>query len=583
MAFVLTELPEQGDLYPMETERRRWRWSLLMASIPLVGFVMLGLRYLGFVRDDWNHYVNMRDLHEQGSIGQAMWLLATNDWFGAHELRIFFGSFMTHYFVSETGALAPIAIYAIQLAMHVSSAALVGYLIWRFTGSQLGTLAAALLLTFAPTISQAPLWINNLFFVQPWFLLCLTATLMSIRRLRSGWKVTAITATAFMCQFSGEATIPLLYGLLLFFAFHGVLHSLRFRDRIGAVLPLLIATVSLVVYLQFIVTRPAAGPINVPAWDTVRAYMEGFRDQFQALNDVTSAQYGSGSVPISPVAMVAAGTLAACALIALSIVPAHSLGGIRALARATLVIMIALPLACLPMLFGVVTGARPGPDLRYQYVPSQVAYALFILVLLLAGARLGHGAARVLKLTFGVVVTYTLFVTVFNIADIWGLQRAIDSRIWAQVEKSLSATTTSVVTYNPNHPYLMAPYHSNAVSDFQADWGVAGRIAWEHPDWSRVNVYRDAQLLDDGDIALRGYYGDVTSCEREESNIAAGWDSTLYMTFDYGPSMGDLASSPLVVTSDILEYEASRDSLRNRTPEASPWPVASAMAACVGP
>ncbi len=559
----------------------RTRISALLTLISLSGFVIIGVRTLGFVRDDWNHYVNMRALHNEHSVLEALQLLASNDWFGAHELRIFFGSFVTHYVIAGLGAAAPFTIYAVQLLMHAASAVIVGWIVWRMTGSQVGAAAAAIVLTYAPTTSQGALWVNNLFFVQPWFLLCLTALILIARRIPRPWMLTLATITGLLCQFSGEATIPVLYGLLAIAAVVQWRESSRWRQRLATAIPITVNLLALSLYLTVVVTRPPTTALTWPTSELLDGYVEGVRRQFGELTDISSVQYGAGSVPFTAVAIIAIIIIGAVSVAALFTASPRMSPGRARLLRLLGCLVFGLLLSFLPMLAGIVTGARTGPDLRYLYVPSQLMYASLVVLLLAVARELGHRGITAYRILVSIAACYFIALTTYNIIDIWGSQQRVDDRIWAQVDALVTERTTTIITFNPNHQYLMAPYHSNAISDFQADWGVAGRISWLHPTWPRPGVFRDAQLLPSKDLALRGYYGDATSCIPADQLSADGPDDVLYVTYDYGPTFSDLIDSPLLVTRDFAEYQRSRDAILASTPAA--WHVAAAESACATP
>jgi hypothetical protein len=555
---------------------REHKAALGFVGIALLGYLAISVRSLGFTRDDWNHYVNMRDLHKSLSLPEALSQLTSNEWFGGHELRIFFGSFFTHYLLSPLEGLASFAAYAVQTGMHVASAAIVGYLVWRLLGSQLAAVCTALLLTFAPTISQPSLWINNLFFVQPWFLLCVT--LLALIVVRRGWlRTILVSVLAIACQFSGEATIPLLYGVLITFAVLDLRSTPGVVKRVQAVIPTFLGVAALAFYLDRIVIRPPGQELHLPGWVHIQAYSQGVRDQFIAMSDVTSAQFGAGSLTPSWPTIIVMFLLAGCGVAATLLSPGRMTATRKRQWQILSFLVGGLLLALVPLMLGMVTGARPGPDLRYLYVPSQVLYAGIVVMLSVITARLGARGLRSIKGLLCVIVAYSICTTTYNVMDIWGHQREIDAQIWAKVDSVLTPSTRRIITFNPNHQYLMAPYHSNAVSDFQADWGVAGRISWLHPDWERLQVFRDARSLPNGDVALRGYYGDVVDCLHAHDAVPG---QTIYMTYDYGPTFADLDSSPLLVTTSLDEYERSRDEILSRHQDAQIWPVESYTNGC---
>ena len=559
-----------------------WSAARAVVAATLVGYWVTYVCNLGFARDDWNHYVNMRDLHMNSSVIEAVWSIATNDWFGAHELRVFFGSFLTHYVVSVVGGLSSLAIYAIQGGMHVASAAIAGWIMWKLLRSRQAGVVTALLLTFAPTIAQPAMWINNLFFVQPWFLLCLVVALLMAKKRSFLWTIiTAVLAVA--CQFSGEATIPLLYGVLALFAVLDLRVATSWGARLRAVTPIVVSAVSMTVYLIGVATRPEGTQLQIPTWEALVSYAQGVREQFLAMSDVTSGQYGLESVGSSLATVLIALALCLLAVAGILWAPAGMLASRTQQWRVLAVLFCCLLLTLVPLFLGMVTGARPGPDLRYLYVPSLIFYLLIVVIVLMVAQSLGSRSMRVIKALFCVLIVYSICATTFNIVDIWGQQRRIDNGIWAKADALLDGSTQAIVTFNPNHQYLMAPYLSNAVSDFQADWGVAGRVSWLHPEWERLEVFRDAHLDPSGAIAFRGYYGDSTSCFTIPTNGPAIEDQVIYMTYDYGRTFADLDSAPLLVTKDLAEYERSRNDILNRHPDATRWSAASIEGACATP
>jgi hypothetical protein len=544
-------------------------WFLGIAAA--VAFVPIGLWNLGFVRDDWNHYVNMRDLHSAMPWWEAVSLLASNEWFGAHELRIFFGSFLAHYLIAPLGELAPLAAYLWLLSLHVGAALLAAWCLWRLLQSQVLSLAAMILLTYWPTISQPALWLNNLFFVQPWFFLTLTVALAILLWRRPVPMAFAVSAAALAAAFSGEAAIPVLLGTLFVLPVAMFVLTRSLKQASWACVPLGSVIAALAAYLAWIVVWPASSPLDVTRLAEFGTYLASARDQFMNLVSPGSAQFGAGS--ITPSISTWAIVLALMVAVALAIFLGRTaVAGAQWRRRWVIGLVLSggLLLAVFPWAMGVVTGSRPGPDLRYLYVPSAFLVLLLVLVLDCVASVRFRWATWTGKSAVVLVSALALYTTIFNITVVWSLQRDVDERIWSEVRKHLGPSTHSIVTFHPQHPYLMAPYHSNAVSDFQADWGLAGRISWENPSWLRVGVYRDAEVIN-GEVVGRHYYDSGTTCLGHES----GSGDVIFMTYDYGPYLGDLYGSPLLVTTDVSEFIASRNALleASEAPTRPPWGV----------
>jgi len=527
----------------------------------VLAIVPIGLSHLRFARDDWSHYAALRDLRLSHSFWESLHLIITNEWFGAHELRIFFGAFVTHFLISYTGSAAMYVAYATQLTMHAVAGGIWGWIAWRQSRSfKLGA-CVSLALVYLPPVSQPVLWINNLFFVQNWFFLALSALAMQCRL-----KPLVGTGLFSLCllgsAFSGESTLLAVVLISGVFSILNLRKSRTLRDRVLAVFPSLILCIALATYLALIVQWPT-GPgseLNFSALRNFDSYLSGVVNQSISLVDPLSVRYGSGSVSPSITTLIISLLVSVLAVIGIYLGANDECGSIAKL-KLLSVPLLGACCAIMPMALGVITGSRPGPDLRYLGFLMSCVVA--------GGAIIAHYLASVIlrrREYFAHIVAvfalYSISVTTFNIIDVWGLQREVDARIWSQVDNLLDKETYAIVTFNPNHMYLMAPWHSNAVSDFQADWGVAGRIRWKHPNWKRVNVFRDATMTPNT-LYFREYYNETFVCAPPE--VFDNQSSVIYITYDYGPEFADLLTAPLLVTTRYEEYRRSQDEILSRS------------------
>lgn len=547
-------------------------WALAAAGI----YVLVGVSLLRFARDDWNHYVNMRQLHETMAPAEAISQLVDNQWFGAHELRSFFGSFLVHFMIEPLGAAAPHVAYAVQLTMHACAALAIGWVVWRYTKWQTLGIAVALTVLFVPVASAATLWVNNLFFVQPWFLLAMTVLLAWLSSLGAKPLYLFASLTAVACQFSGEAFIPSLYAFLFAVLLRAVFVDRTPRTVIIAAVPPVVAALTFVGYYLFVVVRPPKSDWVWSRLEDFGSYWSGARNMSWGLLNVTSPRYGEGSV--APSAL----TIALAIAVGLTIWMAFRFSGLSRDAQLQKVIWvialsaILLAASIVPLIIGIVSGTRTGPDLRYLYAPGIFFASLGMSLAMLICLVLPRLQVLFVFVLIPLVLTYFAFATVYNVVDIWGTQRSVDDRIWAEIDSVATSAPAAIVTYNPNHAYLMAPYHSNAVSDFQADWGVAGRLAWLHPNWPRVPIFRDA-TRSGGDLALRPYYVDDPVCLRD---LGDSGGTVIYVVYDYGSRLSDLAYSPLLVTTSFEEYESARQALIQDQPDAADWARTMGSGAC---
>jgi hypothetical protein len=551
-------------------DRRRLAW-VLAACVP---FIVLAVTSLGFVRDDWQHYANMRDLWRSVPLSQALTSIVDNSWFGAHEPRLFFLSFLAHFLFAPFGNAAPFIAYSYITLLHAGACLLAGRVVFYVTRQ--ATLAAviALLLLLNPLATQAMFFLNNLFFVQPWFFLVLTVFLLLRPSSAHPHRATALMCVAALaCQFSGECTLFALYLTLAAFAArgwyrwrrNGALHAFT-----RAVVPSLVCAVSLLVYVAFLVKRPKNPPLTLNYHAVYWYLIQTVHMSLQFLSPL-SERYGHGGIPASIVTVAATAASGLAALLAVK--PARSVAKRLAdsawivLAGASLMGMAAFAL----MLVGVITNIRGGVEPRYLYLPGQLAVIAAVSAAWMALALL-PSARRVFQVAACLSVFWFAGLSFYNLNDIWGEQRRVDAGVWKALDKFVGASTRYMVTFNPRHSYLMAPLHSNAVSDFQADWGITGRLWWRFNTRRPITVARDARSNPDGSLDLYLYYGGAPlHIDRPVAAPAAplGGFETVYVTYDYGERFVDLKNSRLRIFTDFFAYDEDVRGILARHPGVS--------------
>ena len=327
-----------------------------------LAYVVVGISYLGFVRDDWMHYLNMRRLFESG-LGNAFEQLVTNQWIGGHELRIFFGAFLTHLFISVLPGAQVIA-YLVLLLMQVTASCVAAYLFFKFTGRLWIALALGVLLTFAPSISQPAIWVNNLFFVQPWFFLCLTSlALIKFRNHKYLW-VVVTTVLGTCAVFSGEAFIPATLIVLIVGGVWKGRTGKGLSHRLLCLVPVATVMILLAVYSTWIVEKPQDSHLDFGNLKNFGIYLQGAMQQTKNIWAYGSEYYGYNSIWFTGAWLVI--LILASAAICVAVFSPRANGP----AQQQQMILKFLALVCLlflstlaPMAVGVVTGSRPGPDL----------------------------------------------------------------------------------------------------------------------------------------------------------------------------------------------------------------------------
>jgi hypothetical protein len=508
-------------------------YGLFACFLPMFA---LGLVDLRFVRDDWMNAADLLDLRKL-PYARALGQLIDNSWFGAHERRVFFLSWVLEFHLIAPGGRTAWLSYGTLLSLHLGAALLIARAFHTLTGDRFFAAAAGLASLFAPTFTQGAFFLNNLFFVQPWFFLALTVYLLIHPRKKRALDWLCLAASALACQFSGEAAIFALYAVLgvsvIAFGISG--RGLRERSPLRPLVAGLVSAAALLIYVKAVMSvsrpQPAAHFDAAACGDYLAAFWR-VSCQFYGLRN---ERYGYGEIPPGGTVLAAtAASLLAGALLLRKIGPAppprtwRALFAILAGAAAALVAAVAM------LLFGAFIGTRPGLETRYLYVPGEMAALLAVTALFLLGGAFA-ATRRVLLPLLLAGLCWCMFLDYYNLVDIWGTQKRIDAGIWRKLDPLITARTRQIVTYNPFQSYLMAPWHSNAVSDFQADWGVSGRL-WVLRGGARpVSIAKWARRRTDGGLDFTGYYGGETWKGRE--------DETVFITYCYGPHFKDLVSA----------------------------------------
>ena len=148
------------------------------------------------------------------------------------------------------------------------------------------------------------------------------------------------------------------------------------------------------------------------------------------------------------------------------------------------------------MLLGIITGARLGPDYRYHF--PVILLTIFVVSLILSSIRKYSYLSLILFIVVGCYSSAAALETRHR-------QGLLDSQIWNQVDSlEFGNDIDAFITHNPFTSYPMPPYHSFAESDFQADWGIAGKHLWE--TGRRVPVYSSI-FCEDRKCFGNRYYG----------------------------------------------------------------------------
>jgi len=535
----------------------------LLLSLPFLIYFIVSVGHLGFVRDDWAHYASMINLRETGSFFQNIDNIITNLSTSPTQPRIFFGSFLVHYIISFSGNAAPLLIYSYQTLLFLGSCSIAGLIIFSLTGRFLLSYLFSIILLLSPLTSQPSLWINNLFFVQPLFLgITLFYYIIKLRSSVISWtNAFIITLLSIASISSGEIILfSIFIGLLLFTI------SFSRSGQWGKVItPLVVSSSFVAFYTNKVMLGRQSSPIVFKRIFDFPAYLREFWHQSKLLAYYNSDLYGKGG-GIHPTFTSAFVTLISLLLLLLIVYLCTADTTIESIVGSGLglsqqsrlkkndyiLVMMAFYLSSyIPMIIGLLNGSRSGPDLRYQYVPG---FLLIMLIALILDKIAGNSqiVGKYLYALLFLAVSYISALAYHNIINVWGSQRKLDDNIWLKIDREIKTSNVDyIITYHPDHQYLMAPYNSNAISDFQADWGISGRIAFKGLTRTPVALYRDAYVGKSGQLKLRNYYDNRNAtCIYTNNSIA----NVLYVSFDYPSSFSAMLSTPVFVTRDYHKF-----------------------------
>jgi hypothetical protein len=196
-----------------------------------------------------------------------------------------------------------------------------------------------------------------------------------------------------------------------------------------------------------------------------------------------------------------------------------------------------------PMAIGILTGTRTGPDYRYHLL---ILISVELLIFFLA-----YNAPKLSKASLIVVSIAMIFGTA-SALEVRNRQHDLDLQVWDKVTRiSDLQKIDAIVTYNPYTNYPMAPYHSFAESDFQADWGIGGKVYWltRH----RIPVFSNENCQNKKCLGTN-YYGGVTDIQ----NLGRG--KIIYVASLKNIEPQSISQSDFLVTDDYQTFIAFKNS-----------------------
>jgi len=444
-------------------------------------FYLVYLLNSGSLRLVWMDWCNLNEFRNMSGWPGFLRLL-TNEWQASP--RVQFLSWMTQALTEKWFGYWAAPYFAISLGAHFLSALLVHRMMRQIVSSADTARAAAVLYLVFPTSAGALFVINNAFFVLSFSAAVMLAYLLMFPRKRAWADHAALTAAALACQFLGEQTLPLLYLILAWFGLREVKNDGWRRGLLRAGIPLAACALSLAAYYPFAVkpyshSYPLRWSFSV-AYDFAKNF---FVSHLQAMN-FSSWMYGNLSVPPSPETVFLAPLLVLVLWFVFFGRPQEpDAAPEEDLRLPTLFLATGLASTAVPVLYTALTGYRTAVETRYMYCSGLILAVMLPLFVESAGRQWsGKTYPMARKCIFLLAASYFAVLTIYDLRDIWGAQKRLDERVWAQVDAGFNPQVKFVATDGLQWATLLPLTRSNAVSHGERGGAAAGDSALRRPD-----------------------------------------------------------------------------------------------------
>lgn len=492
---------------------------------------------------DWCNFNNFQHLQSWAGFRA----LFTNAW--QMSPRVQFLSWMLQAVTLKFFGYRAAPHFVVSLGAHVVSSVLVGRMTRKATGSPDAGRAAAVLCLVFPTSAGALFIINNAFFVLSFFSAVLTAYLLMFPLRRIWTDVAAVTCAALFSQFLGEQTIPLLYLILAGFGIREARTNGWRRSLLRAGIPFAACAAALLVY-YFIGVKPYTNnyPLHWSSGIAIAFTKKFILSHVEALN-FTSWMYGGLSLPPSAdTVFIALPLIVVLWLLLVKTETAPNAAPAENVLVANLFLAAGLAATAIPVVYSALTGYRTAVETRYLYCSGLVTAAMIPFLVELATRRLSEKIrSQAGRWLFVALASYLGVLMVYDLRDVWGGQKLLDERIWAQVDANFNPQVKFVATDGMQYATLLPVTRSNAVSDFHEDFGVRCRIkAVHHADITPLR----RPIADSGDFAMAApYRGNPQPVRKSE---------LLSILFRYEKRYSDVLGGKLIVFSKFDDYAKYR-------------------------
>ncbi len=520
---------------------------LLFILVYLCGFTALRL-----VRDDWSSISNFARGMQSNPFGFVMDVI-TNRWLGLNQSRIFFFSWLLQIGVGFFGRFNYVPYYLFILTWHLVTSILLFSILRKHL--QAPAMAAVLSCVYlvAPANTNVLFWLNNWFFSIPVFFLVLQIYFLTFPRKSTVYQVSLLSLVTICGQFSGEQAIAMFYLSFAIFALHALFTAqgkLRSKEFLQASTSALLSALALTIYIKWVMDYSVTENAVEYSLENVRVYTWHFFNYFRQTLITSSEFYGFDSLPFGTktIFLIVLETL----VVAIIFIWLTSRSEWQMPTRRALIVggaLILYTLAALaPCLYGALTGIRPGVSWRYLFVATFPILGSFILLFGIVFNFSPRRWRHYILVPLSIFVIYLSALTTYTLNRVWKFQKGIDEKIWSQIDAVILPTHNSIVTVNlsEKQAQLVPHYASQAISDFQADWGVSQRL-WPTQQRMIGIGQRVEELPGSDNLKVVGYY---TGSEWE-----APRDSVLFVTYKYGPKYSDLKDARLNVFAKYADFK----------------------------
>ena len=515
-------------------------FKFLNSVIHLPNTIVVAL-FLSPAKDDWSNLSALRSIPLKY---ENLDLIVTNEWCCGFQKRLFFISWIPQWLIAHVDKYAPRLLMILLAVVLYLIGFLLAKIIFRVTKDKY----LSLILGLASSSSSISIIVggigNNLFFTLPIvFILLLIITFMNITDETPSYTfMIKVLVLLVLIQFSGELTFLVGYAVCISF-------FLKIK-KLNYIRPVLFSMgTSLVVffYYNLIVSGPTPKFEFYNLLEFPRYIVSVFKQQFLMLNFFGRGypDFPSGNLYLITTYILQFIILSIC-LVRLSNantkLNSDSINSIDLLKFSPVFLALLLPL-----IYGLITGLRPGPELRY-HLPFFIIFLGFFVAKLLGLLQ------NILSIKIAsILICAMLVLSAYAATSSRVHQSNFDNMLWKKIEAKNIDEIKVVVTFNPNTNYPLPPYYSLAESDFHADWGIGGYLKWNYA--YTPEVFKDFFCnLDNYKTCVGEYY---YGGEKEYSSEILG--STVFIYSDYEINTKTLKIEDIFVTTKYNEYRLHVD------------------------